>query len=232
MSTTNQYMKYRANWKYQNIPESRIDHLKRCPPYFKIINSLSAFMESAEIEFQIDCGYTSPVNGAIRPLFYVKELAPGLGDWFFNGLSGYRAQYYLSPANGLQANRYAFKKLEKSLVCAAERAGFCFNHPDRSLLRMDKSLIIKSLRFPSAKIWGDEHEGELQLLANSNPDDSPQIIASRWIKKTSEKNPNKGIKAPQINTLKFHGAFIKNGVEVIPKDKVNRSEELHNFGFS
>ena len=105
-------MDYRASWSYPRFPSDRQRHLGTdCPSYCEIIRQLDEAIKSAETVFHIDEGRNIPVDDALRPLLYV-DVDEDLVDWFFNGVSGYRAQYYKSPETGLQANAYAFAKLE------------------------------------------------------------------------------------------------------------------------
>ena len=222
-------MDYRASWSYTNFPAARQKHLGvDCPSYCEIIRQLEEVMKGTEIKFEIDVGYMIPVDGAKRPLFFVEGLEAGLVDWFFNGVSGYRAQYYKSPENGLKANTYAFAKLESILFKAASRASFSYKHPDHGPLTIDEQTFLTYLRLPSAKIWGEETEGLNQMFSG------PGIDAPRWIENTKNGHGKamKGTKAPQFTILKLHGAFLKNGLEVIPPDKTARSEDIYFFGFS
>jgi hypothetical protein len=225
---------FRASWSYAAFPSVRQRHLGAdCPPYSEIILQLGEAMQHADIVFQIDKGFLIPVDDALRPLLYV-DVDMDLVDWLFNGASGYRAQYYKSPENGLQANAYAFAKLEHLLLVAAHRADFSYQHPDHGLLTLAEADFLTSLRLPSAKIWGDETTGELQNVINLNVESWPDIYAHRWLENAERGNDKakKGAKAPRFTTLKFHGAFLKNGQEVILPDKLTRSADIYSFGFS
>jgi hypothetical protein len=169
-----------------------------------------------------------PGDRSIKATFYVK-VGEKLADLFFNGVCGYRAQYYLSAANGVDANRYAIQPIEPELLKAARIAGWCMpdpNCPDAAL-RMEQEQIRVSLRFTSAKIWSDEAEGEVSRVTKS-ADRTAQIIATQWVEaaKTEDKAA-RGIKAPRLSTLKFHGAFIKNDEERIACGKENRSDDIY-----
>ena len=227
-------MDYRASWTYANFPSDRQQHLTTdCPSYCEIIRQVSEAMKDGQIRFVIDPGRLIPVDDATRPLLYV-DLDEGLVDWFFNGVGGYRAQYYKSPGNGLRANAYAFAKLEPILFAAADGADFSYQHPDKGELTLSESEFLDSLRLPSAKIWGDETSGELKDLFDPDVDSGPNIDAHRWLEnaKAGHDKAKKGTKAPRFSTLKFHGAFLKNGQEVIPLNKMARSEDIYFCGFS
>lgn len=64
-------------------------------------------------------------------------------DQLFNGRSGYRAQYYLSPEEGVLFNRMIIESLEDIIYRA-----FCAKPLDVGF-----DLIVHSLRMPHAKVW-------------------------------------------------------------------------------
>lgn len=99
---------------------------------------------------------------------------------------------------------------------------------------MGKAQILKSLRAPSAKIWADENEGELSLVTTRLADETAQIFAPRWVAAANkgEQKARKGIKAPIVKTLKFQGAFLKDGKELIAQDKKERSKDIYCYGWS
>jgi hypothetical protein len=227
-------IEYRANWSYPGFPTDRQKHLGTdCPPYHEIVSQLGEAMKYADIVFQIDKGFIIQVDDALRPLLYV-DIDMNVVDWFFSGSAGYRAQYYRNAENGLQANGYAFSKLERLLLGAARTANFSYQHPDHGLLQLTEADFLASLRLPSAKIWGDETTGELQKVVNLEVETWPDIDAHRWLEnaKRGDDKAKKGAKARRFTSLKFHGAFLKNGKEVIPLFKLKRSEDIYCCGFS
>jgi hypothetical protein len=228
-------MDRKAEWSFQALCHARSMALADCPTYRELIRRIAEQVDPEKIKFKIDEGWLEPVGGALRPLFYLK-VGEDLGDLFFNGVRGYRGQYYLSVANGIAANRYAFQQLETKLLEAARTAGWRMPDPNNAgaELVMGKAHILESLRAPSAKIWPDETEGELSLVTTSRSDETAQIVAPRWIAaaKEGKQKARKGIKAPAVETLKFHGGFIKNGKERIAGDKRQRSEDIYRYGWS
>lgn len=95
---------------------------------------------------------------------------------------------------------------------------------------MDKAEIFASLCFTSAKIWGDETEGEMSYVTTT-ADEKPQIFATRWI--TNIREEARGVKAPRFSTLKFHGGFINSkGEERVAPGKESRSHNIYLHGWS
>lgn len=228
-------MDYTSEWSYVGLPPQRSDHLRGCPPYCELIRQIAEKIGNVDIRLCLDEGRYLPVNGALRPLFYA-DVGLRLADWFFNGVSGYRAQYYASPAKGLKANRYAFGQFEGHLLLAARKADFRARDPNDSTrtLVMPEPDLLASLRLASAKIWGDETEWELQTVTTQKQDATAQIVAHRWVEnaEAGADMAKKGIKAPLFRTLKFHGAFLKDGVEQVPLGKMSRSNDIFFLGFS
>jgi len=111
-------------------------------------------------------------------------------DLFFNGRSGYRAQFYLSPEEGLIYNRRAVEVLMPAVRVAHEK----------SPIADDYSLIERSLLTPHAKIWVDEERAVFDEAQEYtlNPD--------RWVRCSR----SRGRKAPlpQNPRLDLKGAFI------------------------
>ena len=231
-------MDYKADWSFFGLSNDRIEILSDCPPYSELIRRIVDQVKPEEIKFIIDEGYLQPVTGALRPLFYI-QVGVELADLFFSGVCGYRAQYYLSAANGVVANRYTIQQIERKLLEAARIADWRTPDPNRTgtTLHMEEAQIFASLRFTSAKIWGDETEGEMSLRTRSL-DVTPQIAAMRWARAIEIENKQekskaiRGVKAPCLSILKFHGAFIKNGDERIPFGKETRSEDIYRYGWT
>jgi hypothetical protein len=226
-------MDYRAAWTYARLSQDRIDLLNSSPFFRKIVERLVDEVDVGKSEFTIDRGRTFPVDGALRPVWFVS-FDPSLVDWFFNGPCGYRAQYYSSPENGLNANSFLLRETEQKLVQIAKRSDFEYMDPDHGRLHMDRDTLQTSLRQGSAKVWGDESKGELNDVISGGQNSEPQILAERWMV-NADANAQKalwGIQAPIIETLKFHGAFLKNGIEIVPPNKIHRSEDIYYFGFS
>lgn len=110
-------------------------------------------------------------------------------DQFSNGRSGYRAQYYLSPEEGVLYDRDVTQALIPVLADARARQSL----PD------DLGLVIASVDAPHAKVWvcGD-HVLEMAEADSLNP--------PRWV----HNNARLGRRAPRPSEprLELKGAFI------------------------
>lgn len=129
----------------------------------------------------------------------------GLLDYFFNGISGYRAQYLNSLEEGVYYNRYCIDLFLSKI---------------NSLIHGDRDRLESSLRSPHAKIWitresdaivggdclevgDDECRKQWKLLSLTR---SNLVVLGGWI-------------TPQQNW-------------VTSRDKKCRSYEIHNKGWS
>jgi hypothetical protein len=137
-------------------------------------------------------------------------------DQLFNGRCGYRAQYYLSPEEGILFNRTIVRGL-KPVICRAY---------ELTPLEADLELVLYSLTRPHAKIWiYKEQEAFGEAAKNSlNP--------QRWV----ENGATLGRRAPlpQHYTVDLKGAFIHPKTKELFVDelKLSRPCDLHCRGFS
>jgi hypothetical protein len=137
-------------------------------------------------------------------------------DQFFNGRSGYRAQYYLSPEEGILYNRDAVDGLLPVI-----RAAY-----DKRPLREEFGLIQHSLEAPHAKLW---IFGE-QKAFDEAPADA--LNPPRWV----DNGATRGRKAPLPDHLMLDvkGAFINPQTKAMFIDelKLDRARDLFNRGFT
>jgi hypothetical protein len=137
-------------------------------------------------------------------------------DQFVNGRSGYRAQFYLSPEEGVLYNREAVDRLMPVIETAYRQ-----KPPEADL-----ELVIESLRWPHAKLWVF---GEKQAFNEASPD---SLNPPRWV----ENGAVMGRRAPLPPhlMLDLKGAFIHpdTGALFVDDMKLERPLDLHNRGFS
>lgn len=139
-----------------------------------------------------------------------------LFDQLFNGRAGYRAQYYLSPEEGILFNRDLVVGLHNAMTATYSHA----SHGIRF------SLIERSLFGPHSKIWvyGEAEAFDSSVAELVNP--------PRWV----ENNASRGRKAPlpPHNKLDLKGTFIEpNGAGLfIDELKLDRAWDLHRKGYT
>lgn len=167
-------------------------------------------------------GRVSPIlqESTVMPGFFRLEaiipLSDQIFDQFFNGRSGYRAQYYLSPEEGILFNRDVVQGLKEPLLVA------CAGQP----LQVDLDLIITSVDGPHSKVWVPGNPSAFSTAPENiiNPD--------RWVKNKSRL----GRRAPLPDTpsLELKGTFVDphTGQIYVDELKVDRSCDLFLKGYS
>ena len=137
-------------------------------------------------------------------------------DYLFNGRSGYRAQYYLSPEEGILYNR----QIVDGLVPVTRTAY------DRTPLHAPFDLVERSLRAPHAKIWVfQEREAFDDALEETlNP--------PRWVEHGATRG--RRVPLPAHSTIDLKGAFIRPGTDDLFVDplKLERPCDLHRKGYT
>lgn len=137
-------------------------------------------------------------------------------DQFFNGRSGYRAQFYLSPEEGILFNRDVVQGLKR--VFSAE--GF------KQRLTIAPQLISSSFDGPHSKVWVYSED----LPFDTAPENS--LNPPRWV----GNNACLGRRAPlpASPALELKGAFIhpETGVLFVDPLKADRACDLFRKGYS
>lgn len=137
-------------------------------------------------------------------------------DRLFNGRSGYRAQYYLSPEEGVLYNRQLIDGLQPSLLIAHEQnsAGQSFEN------------LWRTLAAPHAKIWVFDEKAAFDEAAENS------LNPPRWV----ENKATRGRRAPLPNdcAVDLKGAFLIPGTDEYFVDdlKLSRPYDLHCKGYT
>lgn len=144
------------------------------------------------------------------------KLSVTIFDQFINGRSGYRAQYYLSPEEGILYNRDAIEGLWPALKHA------CTVKP----LGVDLSLVERSAQAPHSKIWVFE---EKRAFKEAVPD---ALSPPRWV----ENSAALGRRAPLPDHLMIDvkGTFIHPETSDLFVDdlKMDRAWDIFRRGFT
>lgn len=173
--------------------------------------SAAASAKSISLAWQESC--ESP--GFFRVVAQIA-LTERLFDQFFNGRSGYRAQYYLSPEEGVLYNRDVLQCLKPALTAAYSQR----------TLGVDMDLVSRSIDGPHSKVWvyGDT------AAFNSAPENS--LNPRRWV----ENRAKLGRRAPLPTALSLDikGAFVhaSSFCLFIDELKVDRACDLFRQGYT
>jgi hypothetical protein len=137
-------------------------------------------------------------------------------DQFFNGRSGYRAQYYLSPEEGVLFNRDVVQGLRGSLRDAYAR------HP----LQVDIDLALSSVDGPHSKVWLAGNPSAF----NSAPANT--LNPERWVRNSASLGRRAPL--PESPALELKGAFVHphTGQIFIDDLKTDRPCDLFSRGYS
>ena len=137
-------------------------------------------------------------------------------DQFFNGRSGYRAQYYLSPEEGILFNRDILQALLPVLAVAHSKAHLSVNF----------DLIGTSLLAPHAKVWVFEEQAAFNDAADN------ALNPPRWV----ENGATRGRRAPlpSHHMLELKGSFLHltNHDLFVDDLKLDRAWDLHMRGYT
>jgi hypothetical protein len=137
-------------------------------------------------------------------------------DRLFNGRSGYRAQYYLSPEEGVLFNRRIVDDLIAPIRVAYERRP----------LESSFEIIRQTLAAPHAKIWILD---EKAAFDEARPD---LLNPPRWV----ANNARRGRKIPLRTTcaVDLKGAFLRptDGQLFVDDLKLDRPWDLHRRGYT
>jgi hypothetical protein len=154
-----------------------------------------------------------PGHSRIRGQFPISRFT---FDVFFNGRSGYRAQYYLSPEEGILFNRRVVEGLME-----ATRIAY-----DRSPLEVTLERIERSLFAPHAKVWvyREREAFDAAAVDTLNP--------PRWVENCASRG--RRVPLPHHPCLDLKGAFLHQttGKLFVGSLKVDRACDLHYKGYS
>lgn len=179
------------------------------------------------------CCHRSSISGKpISRVAYCVQVERRIFDLFFNSASGYRAAYFRSPGEGINANATFFEVVTPKLLST-----------DLSITcGLEHEYMRQSLVTPSAKVWLAECGKEVERdcvtcqgewsVSSVRDGDEPEILNGVWEQSKHIKSIW-GCKAPFLTKLRIMGAFLDDHLnEWIPTDKRFRAREIHEHGWS
>jgi hypothetical protein len=162
--------------------------------------------------------------GYFRAVVTLRVRAAAL-DLFYNGASGYRAQYFRAADLGTLANRYAIDRLLPAVTVLVAAANKRTCPPD---------WVQKSLRDPDAKLW--PHQGVWLRYARQV---DQNLLVARWLKRQTDpdrklrKRAKRSMLTPQDEQLlELKGGFLSPAGEPLGTFKPTRSQELYELGYT
>ena len=200
-------------------PERR-NRLLQGPNYEQIIRDLAASVHVIKYQRERCCGN----HDYFRLNATLKCFSPVHVDLFHSSLAGYRAQYYIAPAMGEAANRFA-------VDCIGGRVcDFVKLHPKRSC---PVSWMRATVEDEDAKVW--IHQGQW-LRAPSLAE--KLLGVERWQEEVaSDKCTRKRARWSQLtpageDRIDLNGGFVTLGGEPLGSLKPTRSMNINQNGFT
>lgn len=211
-----------TTWQFSSaIDKERVTVLLQAPALNEIIEMLLCQIDVLCCHRQ-NC---DDVPGFSRAVFNLRT-SQRTFDLFFNSEHGYRGSYYLSPHEGLAANKTIIKQLSPLLLSWAEQHEPMF----------DQVFTAESLSSLSAKMWLTEYGSHLCAQCVSewgNPtDNTAEILNDRW-ELADTPNARRGRKAPFLSKIRVSGAFLnERNDEIVPARKRHRATDINAGGWS
>jgi len=218
------------DWKFdlQGDQASRLLNLEKSVQFLDIAKQIAETM--TVLCCHRDTSWT--IGNVVTRVVYGIQVKSELFDLFFNSSSGYRAAYFRSPGEGINANATFFMVITPKLIGSSLSS-------NRGL---DSDFIKQSLLTPSAKVWLAEHTKEIEKdcvgckgewsSGSIGDKDGPEILNGVW-ERSDRVKAKWGCKAPFLTKLRLMGAFLDDEFnEWIPVDKRSRAKEIHELGWS
>src|SRR4051812_10490354 len=100
-----------AVWTFSALPEDRVAALREPP-------TRDAIFDRVADEIKVLCCHPDPCgnNSEFSRVVFCVGISRPTFDLFFNSEGGYRGAYYLSPYNGLEANRSLIDRIRPGLI--------------------------------------------------------------------------------------------------------------------
>lgn len=205
-----------AAWLYADSVDANRQAILASPTSFEKLVTL-AKGEICQIRLCVKPGREPGLTHCLQPVFAFE--LPTVGDRIFNGLYGYRAQYWRGPSQGLRANAMLITALAPALLTIIDPEA------DPNVAKID---VCLSLRATSAKFWIQETPS---LLVNPTAD----LRVEPWRSEAARgvELARWGLSTPEVTRFNIKGALIDPyGNEVVPSRKIARHYDIHHYGFS
>jgi hypothetical protein len=202
-------------WRYSDrVPEPRRIALAQCGSFDHLVELVRD--DARDVRVRAQRGFDRGLTDCTQPVFTFE--LPNTGDALFNGPYGYRAQYWISPAQGLAANAILLVALAPKLLGAIDPS-------DADLTKLD---VCASIHAASAKLW----IGEIPSLLL---DPTVDLAVARWAVEAQNgvELARFGLCAPEASRFEVKGALLDPyGHEVVPVSKIRRHYDIHEYGYS
>jgi hypothetical protein len=242
------------DWNFTNLEPldpDRVSRLTAAGDPSALLTALEGELREAitegTVRFGVDC------NKGNRRAIFQFPVARDIYDWFFNGRTGYRAQFWAGPVIGDRHNRRIVQRLRNALeglpeeIIAREIDVEIIGAPreeiDKGPVRLRRETVLKSLDPQVAKIWICER---LIQTNGSNPHPTlaaeiaqrhlPKLEIPRWASAEKDGHIGEGVRAPYPEEpsgwLDLKGGFIGSDEVYQLKCPTKRSNDLCERGWT
>jgi hypothetical protein len=204
----------------RQMSSRRRRRLLRSPEYEQVIDELTRQVSLVKVARE----QSRDIPGYFRALVTLRVCATAL-DLFYNGASGYRAQYFHAAMLGTLANRLALDRLLPAVIplVAVANKRTC-----------PVEWLAKSLHDPHDKLW--PHQGV--WLRHARKIDQNLLVA-RWLARRED--PDKKLRArakrsmltpAKERLLELKGGFLSPAGVSLGTFKPKRSRDIHELGYT
>jgi hypothetical protein len=204
----------------RQLTSRRRSRLLLAPDYEQVVGGLTSQMSLAKVARE----KSRDAPGYFRAVVTIRVRATAL-DIFYNGASGYRAQYFHAAELGTLANRFAIDRLLPAIIplIAAANKRTC-----------KVEWVEKSFRDSDAKLW--PHQGTWLRCAQRA---DQNLLVERWLArqndpdKKSRKRAKRSMLTPtNERLLELKGGFLSRTGKSLGTFKPTRSQDIHELGFT
>lgn len=204
----------------QQLAPNRRRQLLDAPPYEQLVEGLMRQMSLVKVARE----RSRDTPGYFRAVVILRVCATAL-DLFYNGASGYRAQYYQAADLGTFANRFALDRLLPAITAAVAAA---------NKRTCPAAWVEKSLCDTDAKLW--PHQG-IWLRYARRADQN--LLVERWLarrddpdKKLRKRAKRSMLTPADERLLELKGGFLSPVGAALGTFKPKRSQDLHELGYT
>jgi hypothetical protein len=216
MSEAEFYPPSESEWSFKELGEERRLKLEKAPSYDQIVRMVRTALKHGILN-----GSTRGSNRLERDQRAIIRfpVERDLYDVFFNSRTGYRAQFWRSPKQGVSANAYLVANLLAELCDMPE-------WPMRENWTLTREIAMPSLVCTGAKVWVNEADYRVNFIQ------SRRLIVPQWRQDTRNIWERCCAPLPDDCWLDLKGCFVEGREVRSSKDRSERANQIHETGWT